>query len=167
MNAGSVALWGFVATIVLTTLMSAAQGLGLSRMSLPLILGTMLTPDRDRAPMLGFLVHLANGWMFAIVYALAFESWGRATWWLGAALGLLHGLAVLAVLMPLLPSLHPRMAAEDSGPDPTPQLEPPGFLALHYGRGTPLVTLLAHAVYGAVLGAFYTLSGGGAAASLG
>lgn len=159
MNAGSVALWGFVATIVLTTLMSAAQGLGLSRMSLPLILGTMLTPDRDRAPMLGFLIHLANGWVFAIVYALAFESWGRATWWLGAGVGLVHALAVLIAVMPVLPGFHPRMASERRGPEPTRALEPPGFLALHYGHRTPAVTIVAHLVYGAILGGFYQLLG--------
>jgi hypothetical protein len=167
MNWSSILLWGFGGTVVLTTVLAVGQGMGLSRMSIPLLLGTMATPDRRRANLIGSAAHFVNGWLFALLYGLTFESWGRATWWLGAALGLLHGLAVLAVLMPLLPSLHPRMAAEDSGPDPTPQLEPPGFLALHYGRGTPLVTLLAHAVYGAVLGAFYTLSRGGAAASLG
>jgi hypothetical protein len=31
-------------------------------------------------------------------------------------------------------------------------LEPPGLLALNYGAGTPVVTLVAHLVYGAVLG---------------
>jgi hypothetical protein len=157
MNAGDIALWGFVATIVLTTLMSAAQGLGLSRMSVPFILGAMVTPDRDRAPVLGFLIHLANGWAFAVVYALAFESWGRATWWLGAGIGLVHALAVLLAVMPVLPGFHPRMASERRGPDPTRALEPPGFLALHYGRGTPAVTVIAHVVYGAILGGFYRL----------
>ena len=33
-------------------------------------------------------------------------------------------------------------------------LEPPGLLALNYGRETPLVTLFAHVVYGAILGTF-------------
>lgn len=158
MNAGSAALWGFVATIVLTTLMSAAQGLGLSRMSIPFMLGTMVTPDRDRAPMVGFVIHFVNGWVFAVVYALAFESWGRATWWLGAGIGLVHALAVLIAVMPVLPGLHPRMASERRGPDPTRALEPPGFLALHYGHRTPVVTIMAHAVYGAILGGFYRLA---------
>ncbi len=158
MNWPSVLLWGFFATIVLTTLLSASQGLGLSRMSIPFLLGTIVTPDRKRANLLGFALHLANGWLFALLYALAFEAWGSATWWLGATLGLVHGFATLAILMPLLPSLHPRMAAEDHGPAPTPQLEPPGFLALHYGRGTPLATLLAHAVYGGILGGLYVPS---------
>jgi hypothetical protein len=160
MNFESILLWGFVATIVLTVIMQGGQSLGLSRMSLPFMLGTMFTASRDRAAMVGFLVHLVAGWLFATVYALAFESWHRATWWLGAGIGLVHGLAVLLVLTPVLPGFHPRMATEQRGPEPTRELEPPGFLALNYGRGTPLLTLLAHLVYGAIIGAFYHLAGG-------
>lgn len=158
MNLPSILLWGFVATVVLTTIMSAGQALGLSRMSIPFMLGTMFTPDRDRAKIAGFVVHLMNGWLFAFLYALAFESWNRATWWLGAGIGFLHAVAVLLAAMPLLPGMHPRMASEHQGPEPTRALEPPGFLALNYGRQTPLLSLLAHLVYGAILGGFYHLA---------
>lgn len=159
MNKAGAILWGFAGTVMLTGLMSASQGLGLTRMSLPYMLGTMLTPNRDRARLEGFLMHLLNGWAFASVYAAAFESWRRATWWLGASIGLVQGLFVLAAAMPLLPSIHPRMASEERGPTPTRQLEPPGFLGLNYGRETPLSVLAAHLVYGAVLGAGYRLRG--------
>jgi hypothetical protein len=127
-------------------------------MSIPFMLGTMFTPDRLLAYVLGFVFHLLNGWIFSILYALAFESWGRATWWLGCGIGLLHGTFVLVALMPVLPGMHPRMASEHRGPTPTRQLEPPGFLALNYGRRTPLVTLLAHLAYGAIIGGFYHLA---------
>lgn len=160
MNVESVILGGFVATVVLSTLMAAAQGLGLSRMSLPLMLGTMFTADRRRALLIGFVLHFINGWLFAFFYAWVFEDWGRATWWLGAGIGLMHGLAVLVALMPILPAVHPRMASEGRGPEPTKALEPPGFLALNYGRQTPTITLIAHVVYGAILGGFYRLAGG-------
>jgi len=155
MNRAGALLWGFVGTVVLTGTMSASQGLGLSRMGLPYMLGTMFTPDRDRAKLVGFGVHLVNGWLFALVYAAAFESWRRATWWLGAAIGLVHGAFVLAAGVRAVPAMHPRMASEQLGPTPTRQLEPPGFLALNYGRRTPISLLLAHLVYGAILGAFY------------
>jgi hypothetical protein len=157
MNWGSVALWGFVGTVVLTSLMAGSQGLGLSRMSIPFMLGTMLSPDRGRAALMGFGMHLLNGWLLAALYAAAFESWGRATWWLGAGVGLVHALIVLVAIMPLLPSLHPRMASEQHGPTPTRQLEPPGFLALNYGQRTPISVIAAHLVYGGILGAFYRL----------
>jgi uncharacterized membrane protein YagU involved in acid resistance len=120
----------------------------------------MFTADRDRAKLVGFGMHLLNGWWLALVYAAAFQSWRRATWWLGLGVGLLHTLFVLFVVMPLLPGLHPRMASEQRGPEPTRQLEPPGILALNYGRRTPLSMLLAHLVYGTVLGAFYQLEEG-------
>src|SRR5262245_41038374 len=98
MNLPSILLWGFVSTAILTTIMSASQGLGLSRMSLPFMLGTIFTPDYGRASVLGFLVHFLNGWIFSLIYALAFESWHRATWWLGAGIGLVHGLFVLIAI---------------------------------------------------------------------
>jgi hypothetical protein len=157
MNLPSITIWGFVATLVLTTMMSGAQGLGLSRMSIPFILGTMFTANRDRAGLVGFLVHVAVGWTFAALYAAGFESLGRATWWIGAAGGLLHGLFVLVAGVSMLPGLHPRMASERHGPTPTRALQPPGFMALHYGKWTPLIALAAHVVYGSLLGALYEL----------
>lgn len=157
MSAGGWLLWGFAATLVLTTIMAAGQGLGLTRMSLPYMLGSMLTPDRDRAKLLGFLAHLGNGWLFSLLYVAAFHWWDRATFWLGAAIGLVHAAFVLTVGMLLLPALHPRMAREDQGPTVNRQLEPPGFLALNYGPETPIALLAAHLVFGAILGAFYQL----------
>ena len=74
-------LWGFVGTLVLTMTMVAGRTLGLTRMDLPYMLGTLLTPDRDRANVVGMLAHLAFGWLFALVYVAAFASWGAAGWW--------------------------------------------------------------------------------------
>jgi hypothetical protein len=158
-NVSSWLLWGFVATVVLTTIMAGAQGLRLTRMSLPYMLGTMFTPGRDRAKLLGFVVHLGNGLAFSLLYVAAFESWDRAGPALGAAIGLVHAAFVLTAGMRYLPGLHPRMASETQGPSVTRQLEPPGFLALNYGGRTALVVVLAHAVFGAILGAFYRLAG--------
>lgn len=157
MNGRGMALWGFVATIVLTGLLSGSQSMGLTRMNLPYMVGTMVTADRDRAKSVGFFMHLLNGWLFASLYAAAFQSWGRATWWLGAGIGLVHGLFVLVAGLPLLPGLHPRMASDTTGPTPTRHLEPPGFMALNYGARTPISVIVAHLAYGAILGAFYRL----------
>ncbi|SFH36399.1 hypothetical protein [Pontibacter chinhatensis] len=147
-------LWGFAATLILTILMAASRPLGLTRMDLPFLLGTFFTPNRNKAPLLGFAVHLVMGWLFAFIYAAAFESSQLSTWWFGMAVGFVHGAFVLTVGLQLLTTLHPRVANSYQGPTPTRQLEPPGFLALNYGRGTPLVTLLGHLVYGGVLGLF-------------
>lgn len=157
MNLAGILLWGFVATVLLTTLMAGANYFGFTRMSIPFLLGTMFTPDQDRALVLGSGLHMLNGWAFALLYASGFELIGRATWWLGLLGGLLHGLFVLVVLMRILPGMHPRMVSEYFGPTQNRQLQPPGTFALNYGRRTPIVALLAHAAYGILLGAFYTL----------
>ena len=148
-------LWSFVATLFLTGLMSASQSLGVTRMNIPYMLGSMFTPDRDRAKLTGLCLHFANGWAFGLVYEAAFRSWRAGGWWRGAAIGLVHALFVLVVGVPLLPTVHPRMANEQFGPAPTRQLEPPGFMALHYGVRTPLSVVLAHLIYGAIIGHFF------------
>jgi len=79
MNVPSILLWGFAATIVLTTLVIGGQALGLTRIDMPFILGTMFTANRDRAKVIGYVVHVVNGWIFAVVYALFFESVRAAT----------------------------------------------------------------------------------------
>jgi len=156
MNVPDALLWGFVATVALTSLLEFSRAAGLSRMSLPYVLGTMFTPDRRKAPLIGAGVHFINGFIFAFGYALAFESIGRASWWIGGALGAVHTAFVLAVIA-YLPGIHPRMATEQDGPRATRALQPPGFLGLNYGVQTPAVALAAHLVYGAVLGALYTV----------
>jgi hypothetical protein len=158
MNRGSILFPGFAGTVVLTSLMAASQGLGLTRMNLPFMLGTMFTPDRQRARLSGFGVHFLIGWLVAAVYAAAFENRRRATWWRGAGIGLVHALFVLLAAMPALPTFHPRMASEQQGPTPTRLLQPPGFLALNYGRRTPISVVLAHLAYGAILGLLYRCS---------
>lgn len=146
------ALFGLVATSALTGVLIAAQLAGQTRLDLPLVLGTVITGDPDRARVAGFFIHLVVGQGFALGYAAVFALLHGASWWLGALLGLVHVAVALTVLLPLLPGLHPRMASHRAGPDSTALLEPPGLLALNYGVQTPLVTVIAHVVYGAVLG---------------
>ncbi|HEX5473060.1 MAG TPA: hypothetical protein VFX12_00245 [Vicinamibacterales bacterium] len=155
MNFGGILLAGFAATILLTTIMSASQGLGFTRMSMPFLLGTIFTPGRDRAMVFGVAAHFVNGMVFALLYGAIFHELGWANTLLGAAMGLVHGFFLLTIGMLILPGIHPHMVSEYYGPTPNRLLQPPGFLALHYGRGTPVSTLIAHVIYGAILGALY------------
>ena len=150
---GFLVLWGLVATTAMATILQRSQGLGFSRMSLTFLLGSAISGNRSWASVLGFILYLAGGWLFAFLYFLFFSSIGVYTWWIGAVLGLIHGMFLLVCVIPLLPYVHPRMASEHDGATRLRQLEPPGFLAMNYGYQTPLVALLAKAIYGAVLGA--------------
>lgn len=147
-----IGLWSLCATGLLTTILRAAQGLRVTRLDIPFLLGAMLTPDRDRAKLAGFALHFLNGLLFAHLYDAYFRALGQRSWALGAGMGLAHAAFVLVVVVPLMPTFHPRMASESRGPAATVLLEPPGFLALNYGRHTAAVTFLAHALFGAVLG---------------
>ena len=148
---------GFIATLALSVLLATSQGVGLTRMNLPYLLGAILTHDRDRARLYGFFAHLLTGWAFSILYVLTFEDVHMATWWFGLLLGLGHALFVLTIGMMMLPALHPRMATERHGPTAVRQLEPPGFMALNYGYQTPISIFLSHAAFGAILGSLYHL----------
>jgi hypothetical protein len=154
MSWGSWLLWGFAATVVLTTLMAGSQALGFTRMNLPYLLGTLVTADRDRARVVGILIHIFNGWVFSLLYLLAFRLLGVASAPLGALIGLVHAAFVLMVGLPALPGMHPRMMSERNASTRVQQLEPPGFLGLHYGIRTPISVLLSHLVFGAILGTF-------------
>ena len=107
--------------------------MGWTRLDLPLVLGTIVTADPDRARVAGFFIHLAIGEGFALGYAAGFALLDTATWWLGALFGLVHVGVALTILVPLLPGVHPRMASDRAGPASTAELEPPGLLGLNYG----------------------------------
>src|SRR5215204_185752 len=154
---GYLILWGLIATVAMTSIMEGSRGLGFSRMSLPFLVGTFFVGSRKWALILGFTVYTIGGWLFAFLYYLLFASVGIYTWWFGTVAGLLHGLFLLVTALPLLPFVHPRMASEYHGATTRRQLEPPGFLALNYGYGTPASTLLGQTLYGATLGGFLQL----------
>ena len=57
MNVWGAVAGSFVGTLVLTTALSTAGELGLTRMDLPFLLGTIVTADRARAKALGYIMH--------------------------------------------------------------------------------------------------------------
>ncbi len=151
---------GFVGTLVLTTALRTAGELRLTRMDLPFLLGTIVSADRTRAKAVGYLMHFAAGLGFALVYYAVFSAVGHSGWGLGALFGLGHGLfAGTALVNVLLPAIHPRMGTSMSAAADRPLLEPPGFMMLNYGRGTPLVMLAAHLAYGTIVGGLVSMAG--------
>jgi hypothetical protein len=141
--------------LALVTTESIIQGLGLTRLNLPLILGSAITPNRDRARALGIGLHILMGWLFSLFYVIAMNFMGGATWSHGVIIGLCHALVICVIGWQALPGIHPRMASETHGPTATRMLEPPGFMGLNYGVTTPVAVFVTHAIFGAVMGAFY------------
>jgi hypothetical protein len=144
-------LFGLLSSVTMALVMIAALGLGITRFNLPLMIGTMVTDNRRRAMLVGFVAYIVIGWLFAFVYIAVFAGVHIHTWWFGAILGFIHGVCLL-VAMPFLPFIHPRMASEYHGVTELRLLEPPGFMAMNYGYATPVTTALAQTLFGAVLG---------------
>jgi hypothetical protein len=150
---GSAIAAGFVATLVMTTIMRGASELGLTRMDFALLLGTTVSDNRRKARALGYVFHFVFGIGFALAYVAFFHIVGRSGWTIGALLGALHAVFDGTVLVNvLLPVVHPRIATPDTAANEVALIEPPGFLMLNYGRNSFLVALIAHLAYGAVIG---------------
>lgn len=150
---------GFAGTLVLTTALRTASELKLTRIDLPFLLGTMFTANRSRAKALGYALHFVAGEIFALIYYVIFLAIASSGWWLGAVFGLFHALFVSTALVNLLlPLVHPRMGSPLTGAPSVALLEQPGFLMRNYGLQTPLVTIVAHIAYGAIVGGFVSLA---------
>ena len=159
MSVWAAMIGGLAGTLLLTSALRAASELRLTRIDLPFLLGTAVTSDRQRAKLIGYLLHFVAGLMFSLAYFVGFVALGRSGWLLGVGFGVLHGLfAMTALVNILLPVIHPRMGDALSSVDSVALLEAPGFLMLNYGRTTPIVNLIAHAAYGTIVGGFVSLA---------
>jgi hypothetical protein len=146
------ALFGLLATAALTAVMITAQMAGLTRIDLPLMLGTLVTEDPDRDRVAGFFIHLAIGQGFAFGYGATFALLGRATWWIGEA-----PRCGARRRRPHRPGSAAARGAPPHGvgscrPASTASLEPPGLFGLNYGSQTPAVAIAAHLTHGVALG---------------
>ena len=147
------ALFGLLATTALTAVMIAAQLAGLTRLDLPLILGTLVTgtPTGPGSP--GSSSTWSSVRSSPSATPRVFALLDQATWWLGGLLGLLHVAVALTVLVPLLAGVHPRMASHRAGPATPPCWSRRACSASTTAPRRPLVAIAAHLVYGIALGA--------------
>lgn len=154
----AIAMWGLIASGAMATALEASRLLGFSRMSLPFLFGTFFTMRRARAMVLGYITYLIGGWIFAFLYALVLQDFGAGSWWIGGLIGLLHGVFLVTVFLPLLPFIHPNVATHYDGPSALARLEPPGAFGLNYGYATPATTIASQLLFGLIFGAGYGLT---------
>jgi hypothetical protein len=146
---------GVVGTVIVSVGFALGQVAGWSRMDIPLLLGTAVSEDRNRARALGWFLHFCFGLLFALVYAGIFAAVGHAGWLFGLALGAVQaGFVGVALINLILPAVHPRMGRPWSDARDTPLLEPPGFMLVNYGAATAVLLVVLHLAYGAIVGGF-------------
>ncbi len=147
---------GGVGTAVMTVFMQMGAAMGMTQMNMPLMLGSMLTSDRRRATVFGWMLHALNGLVFGLLYALVFWAVDPASlssaWWIGLLVGAGHGLVALAA-MPVMSAMHPRVHSGGVAPAGTGVALPQfGLGGRGFGAGTPVGILMGHLVFGLVWG---------------
>lgn len=141
-------VWGIVATMAFTLFMMMGKQMGMTRMDLMDLLGSMfVAPRTSRSRTIGAVIHHVNGAFLAVAWAYGVQladlpaNWSTGLLW-GAILWLLA-----LMLMTSIGAVHPaiRHGRQDD----------PGTAATNFGRMTPMGSLLGHLVYGFVLGILY------------
>lgn len=104
MNIFGALIAGFVATLVFTAILTMAPKMGMPKMDIVDLLGSMFSAKSNL--ILGWGMHLMMGIVFALVYAFLWSSGiGAATWTSGLVFGAVHWL-VVGVMMAIIPMMH-------------------------------------------------------------
>lgn len=97
---------GLVGTAIITMLMYyVGPVMGMPRMDIAQLLGSMVLPQGSSALALGMMVHFVMGVVFVVVYAAVWNATGiDVTWWSGLILGAVHtavAFAGMGMIMPM------------------------------------------------------------------
>jgi len=149
MNAISAIISGITATLVMTMMMALAPKMGFPKMDIVGLLSTMFSKKSNL--LLGWMMHLMMGVIFALVYAFLWsQGIGSATWVNGLLFGAVHWL-VVGVIMLMIPMLHTGIRSGE--------VKAPGMYMSANGGGMMAFIggLMGHMVFGLVVALLYVL----------
>ncbi len=148
------AVWaGIVGGIVmvLMSMMMKAAGMDL-QMSIVRMWGTMLKQHGAAMQVTGWLIHLVASAVIALVYAWTFDFLGLGgNFWFWGLLGGIAHWFLAGLFMAMVPPMHPEI------PEKRPA---PGLFVNNYGTTDMLGFLMAHLVYGFLVGILYPVFAG-------
>lgn len=149
-NGMGVVVWGVVGALAMLLSMRAGRAMGMTQMNFVDLIGSMFVrPHSSRSQMLGTAIHLVDGALLAVIWAYGVQLANLPANW---ATGLLWGgiLWMLALLlMSSVGAVHPAIRRGEQ--------DDPGTAATNFGSMTPMGALMAHLVYGLVLGVLYQM----------
>ena len=153
---GGAVLAGVTAGLIFLVIVWDAIAGGVTRMGYLYVVGAGVAPrsSRSTAYALGLAAHTVLSAVYGLAYAALIRAFGASAIdeaaGLGLLIGLVHGAVALIVAGWLLDRIHPLVR---SG-----RLPKPGRALTGYGRNTPIVWMIAHAVFGLAVGAVYAAS---------
>jgi hypothetical protein len=150
---GAAVLAGLTGGLAFLVIVWDAIAGGITRMGYLYVLGAGVAPRASggTAYGLGLLVHVALSAILGLAYAGLFDAVGVSSVGDGVAFGLLiglvHGAAAMLAAGWVLAHIHSLVR--------NGRLAKPGTALTGYGRSTPVVWMIAHAAFGATVGAVY------------
>jgi hypothetical protein len=126
---------GIVGTAAMTALLLFPRWLGIGKIDVIPAVGALITGKEEHAFSIGYIVHFASGIIFAYVYwAVLLLMKMPIVWWAFGMAGFIHGIIVMLLVSITIMEHHPIARYHERGPM------------------TGLAQLLAHIVYGVVVG---------------
>jgi hypothetical protein len=126
---------GIVGTAAMSAFLLLPRWLGMGKIDVIPAVGALITGKTENAFSIGYIVHFASGIVFAYIY------WGLLlvmklpiVWWAFAMAGCIHGIVVMLLVSITVMEHHPIARYHERGPM------------------TGLAQLIAHIVYGVVVG---------------
>ncbi len=145
MNVLSAVISGILGTLAISMVMAAAPMMGMPKMDIVDMLSTMFgKPNR----VLGWMMHLMMGVVFALIYAFLWSiGIGSPGWISGLIFGSAHWL-VVGLMMAVIPIVHAGIKSGD--------VEAPGLWMINQGGMLSFVGgLMGHIVFGLVVALVY------------
>ena len=147
MNILGAVIAGVVGTAVISMLMAMGPKMGMPKMAIWEMLGSMFNKDGNNG--LGWIIHFMMGVIFAIIYAALWTAGiGSASVGSGLIFGGVHFL-IAGVMMGGMPMMHAGIKAGT--------VQAPGVLMLNSGVMGFIGGLIGHALYGLVVALVYGL----------
>jgi len=148
MNILAAIVSGVVGTAVMTMVMVMAPKMGMPKMDIIGMLGTMFSKDSNRA--MGGGMHLMMGIIFALIYAVLWNAGiGSATVVGGLIFGVVHWL-ISGLMMGGVPMMH---AGVKAGTVTAPGI----YMTNSGGMMSFMGGLIGHAIFGIVVALTYSL----------
>lgn len=146
MNILNAVIAGIVATIIFTMVLVMAPKMGMPKMDIVGLLGSMFSTKSNSV--LGWTMHLMMGVVFALVYAFLWSlGFGTATWGIGLIFGAVHWL-IVGMIMGMIPMMHVGIK---KGAVQAPGL----WMTKNGGVMSFMGGLVGHAIFGAVVAMVY------------
>ncbi|HVQ20497.1 MAG TPA: DUF6789 family protein, partial [Terrimicrobiaceae bacterium] len=126
---------GILGTVAMSALLLLPRWLGMGKIDVIPAVGALITGRTENAFSIGYIVHFVSGIFFAYFYwAVLLLMKLPVVWWMFGMAGFIHGIVVMLLVCITVMEHHPISRYHERGPM------------------TGLAQLLAHIVYGVVVG---------------